>query len=60
MGKGMASNLVKKGFNVAVHDLNSASIKAMEALGAQSMQPESMAKTQEIIVTMLRNTEQVQ
>ena len=35
MGRPMASNLVRKGFRVVVHDVDPAPVRALEALGAR-------------------------
>jgi len=36
MGRGMASNLVRKGFRVRVHDVDRERVKALESLGAEA------------------------
>ena len=36
MGRPMASNLRRKGFDLVVHDVNAAPMRALEALGART------------------------
>jgi 4-hydroxybutyrate dehydrogenase / sulfolactaldehyde 3-reductase len=53
MGRGMASNLVRKGFRVRVLDIDRERVKALEALGAESaVDPRGVANC-DIVFTML-------
>lgn len=53
MGRGMASNLQKKGFALMVHDVAEAPVAALQALGAARGTPEQIAAEASIVVTML-------
>jgi 4-hydroxybutyrate dehydrogenase/sulfolactaldehyde 3-reductase len=54
MGKPMASNLVRKGFRVCVHDVVAAPVRALEALGAQSAADvRGVAAASDVVFTML-------
>ena len=60
MGKPMASNLVRKGFRVCVHDVVAAPARALEALGAQSAPDvRGVAAAADVIFTMLPDSESV-
>ena len=56
MGRPMASNLLKKGFRLIVHDINAEPVQALAALGAEraASAAEAAAKSN-IIITMLPN-----
>lgn len=54
MGKPMASNLVAKGYEVAVNDLNEAAVQTLVGLGAVSMEsPKKIGESCDVIITML-------
>ena len=61
MGKPMASNLVRKGFRVRVHDVNPAPVRALESLGAESAaDPRGVAASADVVFTMLPDSSSVQ
>ena len=54
MGRPMASNLVRKGFSLVVHDINLEPVRALEALGARAAgTARDAAAKSEIVITML-------
>jgi 4-hydroxybutyrate dehydrogenase / sulfolactaldehyde 3-reductase len=54
MGKGMASNLQKKGFQLTVFDINPEPIAALVALGAKAAKSiEDASKGADVVITML-------
>ena len=54
MGKGMASNLQKKGFQLVVLDVNPAPVQELVALGATAGQSvAAIARDCSIVITML-------
>jgi len=54
MGRPMASNLCRKGFRLAVHDLNRAPVAELEKLGATSAaSPRDVASRSDVVFTML-------
>src|SRR5262245_4090422 len=54
MGRPMASNLVRKGFALVVHDINLEPVKALEALGARAAaNARDVATASEVVITML-------
>lgn len=59
MGKGMAANCVKKGFDLIVSDLNLAPVKELVALGARSAAPAEVARQCSVIVTVLPTGKEV-
>jgi 2-hydroxy-3-oxopropionate reductase len=60
MGKPMAKNLLKAGYDLTVCDINSAAVGEVVALGAKSAAtPSAVAAQTEIIITMLPNSPQV-
>jgi len=59
MGKGMAANCVKKGFDLIVSDLNPAPVKELVALGARSADPAEVARQCSVIVTVLPTGKEV-
>ncbi|SNS85607.1 tartronate semialdehyde reductase [Anaerovirgula multivorans] len=60
MGKPMAKNLVKAGYQLAVLDLNKASVEELKAMGAETASSSSeLASRCEVIITMLPNSPQV-
>ena len=57
MGKGMASNLVRKGETVTVHDVNEAPVRVLKELGATvATNAAELAKSCDVIFTMLPTT----
>jgi len=61
MGKPMASNLQKKGFQLVVHDLNQAAVAELVSLGAvQGASVAALAKDCEIVITMLPTSVEVE
>ncbi len=60
MGKGMASNLQRKGFSLLVSDIAPAPVQALVALGARAAgSAAEMARSASIIVTMLPSGSEV-
>lgn len=60
MGKPMAKNLVKAGYDVTVNDLNTAAVEELVAAGAkQAPTPKAVAEVTDIIITMLPNSPHV-
>lgn len=60
MGRPMASNLVRKGFRVRVHDVVRDRVRALEALGAESAADErGVASVCDVIFTMLPDSASV-
>lgn len=59
MGKGMAANCVKKGFDLIVSDLNPGPVKELVALGARSADPAEVARQCSVIVTVLPTGKEV-
>lgn len=59
MGKPMALNLLKAGYNLTVNDLNTQSVEALIEAGAQSGTPTEMGETCEVIITMLPASQHV-
>src|SRR5262245_19887335 len=60
MGRGMASNLVRKGYQVRVHDLAQDRVKALEALGAQAAADiRVIAASCDVVFTMLPDSASV-
>jgi len=61
MGKGMASNLQKKGFQLTVLDVNPQPVAELLALGATAAQSVAqMAKQCAIVITMLPTATEVE
>jgi 4-hydroxybutyrate dehydrogenase/sulfolactaldehyde 3-reductase len=61
MGRPMASNLQRKGFDLLVHDLNAASVEALVELGAAAARgPADIAAQCDLIFTMLPATQDVE
>lgn len=61
MGRPMASNLARKGFDLSVYDINAAAVEALVALGASAgSDVASVTEGAEVIVTMLPNSQIVQ
>ena len=60
MGKPMAKNLLKAGYNLVVHDIVAAAVKELVAEGAaESVSPREVAAQSDIIITMLPNSPEV-
>jgi 4-hydroxybutyrate dehydrogenase/sulfolactaldehyde 3-reductase len=60
MGRPMASNLVRKGNKLAVHDVNRAPVDALVALGAESASARDIAARSDVIFTMLPDSSVVE
>ncbi len=57
MGKPMASNLQRKGFQLVVHDVNPAPVRDLEKLGARAAKSvASLSAESHVIITMLPNS----
>jgi 4-hydroxybutyrate dehydrogenase / sulfolactaldehyde 3-reductase len=56
MGRPMASNLVRKGFRLAVNDINPEAVAELELMQASAATIAEIAETSDIIVTMLPNS----
>jgi 2-hydroxy-3-oxopropionate reductase len=60
MGKPMAKNLIKAGYELVVLDRNTAAVDELVALGAESeTTPKAVAAKSEIVITMLPNSPHV-
>lgn len=60
MGKPMALNLLKAGYNVTVFDINESVVRELEEKGAKgATSPKEVAANSEIIITMLPNSNHV-
>lgn len=60
MGKPMAKNLLKSGYNLIVYDINQDAVKEIVAAGAQERNsPKEVAHNCEVIITMLPNSPHV-
>jgi len=55
MGKPMAANLVRKGCDVLVHDVNGAAVSELAGLGAEAGTPESIGTLCDIVFMILPN-----
>src|SRR5688572_21895976 len=60
MGRPMASNLARKGFKVAVNDLNRAAMQELEKLGASSSDVRDIATRSDVVFTMLPDSSVVE
>lgn len=61
MGRGMASNLQRKGFGLVVHDINPEPVQALVALGARAANgADGVAQGSGIVVTMLPSSREVE
>jgi 2-hydroxy-3-oxopropionate reductase len=61
MGKPMAINLLKAGYPLMVHDLNSKPVEELVNMGAQNgLSPKNIAKDCYLIITMLPNSPEVE
>jgi 2-hydroxy-3-oxopropionate reductase len=60
MGKPMAKNLLKAGYNLVVYDINADPLKELVHAGAKAGDsPEDVAARSEVIITMLPNSPEV-
>jgi 3-hydroxyisobutyrate dehydrogenase-like beta-hydroxyacid dehydrogenase len=60
MGSGMATNLIKSGYQLVVNDLNREQAKVLESQGAKfSDSPKEVAETSELVLSMLPNNDAV-
>ncbi|MBC7320261.1 NAD(P)-binding domain-containing protein, partial [bacterium] len=60
MGKPMAKNLIRAGYNLVVYDINKDPIKELVKLGAEEgTSPKDVAERTDIIITMLPDSPQV-
>jgi 4-hydroxybutyrate dehydrogenase / sulfolactaldehyde 3-reductase len=61
MGRPMASNLVRKGFPLAVFDVNPAPVRQLEQSGARAVVDcRAVARDSDIVITMLPNSASVE
>lgn len=61
MGRPMASNLRRKGFDLVVHDISREAVSALEALGARAANgPAGVAQASDIVITMLPSSVEVE
>jgi 4-hydroxybutyrate dehydrogenase / sulfolactaldehyde 3-reductase len=61
MGRPMASNLRRKGFDLVVHDINASPMRALEALGARtSTTVRDVAAVSDVVFTMLPDSAAVE
>lgn len=61
MGRPMASNLRRKGFDLVVHDISREAVSALEALGARAANgPAGVAQAADIVITMLPSSTEVE
>jgi len=60
MGKPMATNLIRAGYRLTVHDVNPAPVRELVQLGAaEAGNPAEVARGCEIVITMLPNSPEV-
>lgn len=59
MGKPMAKNMLKAGYELSVYDLVQSSVKEVEEAGGKSASPEEIGKSCDVIITMLPNSPHV-
>ena len=59
MGKPMAKNLLKAGYDLTVSDLNKAAVDEVVAAGAKAASNEAIGKECDVVLTMLPNSPQV-
>lgn len=61
MGRGMASNLAKKGFELVVYDINPEPVQALERLGARRANGVAgVAQASDVVITMLPASPEVE
>lgn len=59
MGKPMAKNILKAGYDLYVNDLSKSSVDELVACGAQAASSEEIGKSCDVVLTMLPNGPQV-
>ncbi len=59
MGKPMAKNILKSGYDLCVNDLNKANVDEVVACGAKAASSEEIGRTCDVVLTMLPNGPQV-
>lgn len=59
MGKPMAKNLLKAGYDLTVSDLNAAAVEELTQAGAKKATNAEIGKTCDVVLTMLPNSPQV-
>ena len=59
MGKPMAKNLLKAGYDLTVNDLNRSSVEEVTAAGAKSASNEEIGENCDVVMTMLPNSPHV-
>lgn len=59
MGKPMAKNILKAGYELTVNDLNQEAVKEIVAAGAAHAENEEIGRTSDVVLTMLPNSPQV-
>ncbi|HBR34747.1 MAG TPA: 2-hydroxy-3-oxopropionate reductase [Firmicutes bacterium] len=59
MGKPMAKNLLKAGYDLTVNDLNQAAVEEVVQAGARAASNEEIGKTCDVVMTMLPNSPHV-
>ncbi len=60
MGKPMAKNLLKAGYQLVVHDINQEAVKELVSCGAKAgVSSKDVAEKSEIVITMLPNSPEV-
>jgi len=61
MGRGMASNLAKKGFELVVYDINPEPVRSLEALGARRANGVAgVSQASDVVITMLPASPEVE
>ena len=61
MGKGMAKNLLKSGFNTTVYDIREEPLEELRELGANiGASAKELAEASDVVMTMVRDDEQTQ
>lgn len=61
MGRPMASNLRKKGFDLVVHDVNPEPVRVLEGLGARAANGAAgVAQASDVVITMLPSSVEVE
>lgn len=59
MGKPMAKNMLKAGYDLSVNDMNEANVAEVVAAGAKSLTQQEIGETCDVVLTMLPNSPQV-
>ncbi len=59
MGKPMAKNLLKAGYDLTVNDINAAAVKEITAAGAKHADNNEIGRCCDVVLTMLPNSPQV-